>query len=75
MRARNIAENYLVGGEGTMRIELDLPDGPLELHATPVRYEQIDEGDTERGYLIGARITSMSDADRERFRAYLRTLG
>ena len=74
VRARNIAENYLIGGEGTMRIELDLPDGPLELHATPVRYEQIDEGETERGYLIGARITSMSDADRERFRGYLRTL-
>ncbi len=75
VRARNIPENYLNGGEGAMRIELDLPDGaPLEIHATPVRYEQINEGETERGYLIGARITNINEHDRERFRQYLRTL-
>ena len=56
LHAQNIDEQYLLGGEGSMAIELDLPNGlSIEIHATPVRYEKLDEG-----YLIGARISEMS---------------
>lgn len=70
LHAQNIDEQYLTGGEGSMAIELDLPNGlVIEIKATPVRYEKREEG-----YLIGARISDMSDRDRELFDEYLREL-
>jgi hypothetical protein len=67
LHAQNIDEQYLLGAEGSMAIELDLPNGlSIEIQATPVRYEKRDEG-----YLIGARISEMSDRDRGLFKEYL----
>lgn len=68
--AQNIDEQYLLGAEGSMAIELDLPNGlSIEIQATPVRYEKRDEG-----YLIGARISEMSERDRGLFLEYLSEL-
>jgi len=70
LHAQNIDEQYLLGTEGSMAIELDLPNGlSIEFSATPVRYEKLDEG-----YLIGARISEMSARNREFFEAYLREI-
>ena len=70
LHAQNIDEQYLLGGEGSMSIELDLPNGlSIEIQATPVRYEKLDEG-----YLIGVRISDMSDRNREFFEEYLREI-
>ena len=70
LHAQNIDEQYLLGGEGSMAIELDLPNGlSIEIHATPVRYEKLDEG-----YLIGAQISEMSERNRELYEEYLREL-
>ena len=70
LHAQNIDPQYLTGGENSMSIELDLPSGvSIEIEATPVRYEK-----GEDGYLIGARITDMSDRDRELYEEYLREL-
>ena len=70
LRAKNIDEQYLTGGLGSMSIELDLPNGvSLEIQATPVRYEKRDDG-----YLIGAQISQMSDRDRELYEEYLKQL-
>ena len=71
LRAQNIDPQYLSGGENSMSIELDLPNGvSIEIEATPVRYEKRDNG-----YLIGARITEMDERDRELYEEYLRELG
>jgi hypothetical protein len=70
LHAQNIDEQYLLGAEGSMAIELDLPNGlSIEIQATPVRYEKLDEG-----YLIGARISEMSERDRGLFMEYLSEL-
>ena len=70
LHAQNIDPQYLTGGENSMSIELDLPSGvSIEIEAMPVRYEKHDDG-----YLIGARITDISDRDRELFEEYLREL-
>lgn len=70
LHATNIDEEYLMGGEGSMAIELDLPNGlAIEIQATPVRYEKLPEG-----YLIGARISRMKDRDRELYEEYLREI-
>jgi c-di-GMP-binding flagellar brake protein YcgR len=70
LHAKNIDEQYLSGAEGSMSIELDLPNGgSVEIQATPVRYEKRDDG-----YLIGAQISEMSERDRELFEEYLSEL-
>ena len=70
LHAQKIDEKYLSGGEGSMSIELDLPNGgSVEIQATPVRYEKRDDG-----YLIGAQISEMSGRDRELFEEYLQEL-
>jgi PilZ domain-containing protein len=70
LHAQNIDEQYLMGGDGSLSIELDLPNGlSLEIHATPVRYEKLDEG-----YMIGAQISGMKDRDRELYEQYLREI-
>ena len=67
LHAQNIDEQYLLGAEGSMAIELDLPNGlSIEIQATPVRYQKLDEG-----YLIGARISEMTARDRELYLEYL----
>lgn len=70
LHAQNIDEQYLLGAEGSMAIELDLPNGSsIEIQATPVRYEKL-----ETGYLIGARISEMSERNRGLFEEYLKEL-
>ena len=70
LHAQKIDEQYLSGAEGSMSIELDLPNGgSVEIQATPVRYEKRDDG-----YLIGAQISEMSERDREVFEEYLREI-
>jgi hypothetical protein len=71
LHAQNIDEQYLLGAEGSMAIELDLPNGlSIEISATPVRYQKQEEG-----YLIGARISEMSERNRGLFEEYLREIG
>ena len=71
VRAKEIEEKYLSGSEGSMSIELDLPNGAsIEVEATPVWHENHEEG-----YLIGARISRISERHRELLREYLNQLG
>lgn len=53
---------------------LELPTGYVELEAIPVRSEQLGEDSTETGYLMGLRISKISEADRARYNEFLRTL-
>jgi len=70
LHAQNIDPQYLTGGANSMSIELDLPSGvSVEIEAMPVRYEKHDDG-----YLIGARITDISERDRELYEEYLREI-
>ncbi len=58
-----IGDRHLTDEGGTLRIVLlDLPTGVVEVYATPVRYEQLQE--PEEGHFIGVHITRMSAPDR-----------
>ena len=71
VRAREIEEKYLAGSEGSMSIELDLPTGAsIELEATPVWAEPHNQG-----YLVGARISQISERDRKLLREFLNEIG
>ena len=69
--AIRIGEHYLAGDERKLHVKLDLPGGPVEMKVVAVRYENLDDGS---GYLIGARILEMSDADRASFEKCLKEI-
>ena len=64
--AIRIGEQYLVGNERKLNLKLDLAGDPIELKVVPVRYESLEEDAADSGYVIGARITEISDNDRVR---------
>lgn len=73
MPAIRIGEHYLTDQQHTLEIKLEVAAGQtLLLRAVPTRYEQLESGGDEKGYLIGARILKAGDL--EEFNAYLRTL-
>ena len=69
--AIRIGEHYLAGADRTLHIKLELPSGPVEMRVASVRYESLED---ESGYLIGARILEMSDADKVSFEKYVAKL-
>ena len=66
--AIRIGEHYLAGDERKLHIKLELPSGPVEMKVMTVRYESLED---DTGYLIGARILEMGDADRASFGKYV----
>jgi hypothetical protein len=72
--AIRIGEHYLVADNRRLEVTLELPVKPIEMGVIPVRYESLEEHETEIGYLIGARITDMSEEHRSRFNEYIRKL-
>ncbi len=69
--AIRIGEHYLAGSDRHLHLKLDLPNGPVEMKVSSVRYESLDESSEETGYVIGARIIEMADADRASFEQYV----
>lgn len=74
MPAIHISGQYVTDQNRTLEIKLKLPTGLLEITASPVRYDPLED-DTENGYLIGVQIISMSESHRERFDDFLKTVG
>ena len=66
--AIRIGEHYLAGSDRKLYVKLELPGGPIEMKVVTVRYENLEDGS---GYLIGARIIEISDADRASFQKYV----
>ena len=69
--AIRIGEHYLAGSDRRVYVKLELPSGPVEMKLATVRYEALDETAEETGYVIGARIIEMADADRGSYDEYL----
>jgi c-di-GMP-binding flagellar brake protein YcgR len=69
-----IGEHYLVGENRLLRIELELPGGPVVAQAVSVRYERLEEEGTENGYLIGVSIAEMNQPDRDHYVEYVTRL-
>ena len=72
--AIRIGEHYLAGSDRHVYVKLDLPAGPVEMKLASVRYEALDETGEETGYIIGARIIEISDADRASFEKYVASI-
>ena len=72
--AIRIGEHYLVGENRRLRIELELPGGPIALQGVSVRYERLEDEGTENGYLIGVSIAEMNERDRDHYVEYVKRL-
>ena len=57
-----------------LSLRLALPAGEIEMEATTAHYLRLDSGAGEPVYLIGLRISSMSDEDRRLYNNYLEEL-
>jgi hypothetical protein len=74
MPAIRIGEHYLTGEGRTLLVEIDLPDGTVQLQAVAVRYERLEQDEDLLGYLIGLRIADLREPDKSRFAAYVKKL-
>ena len=69
-----IGDRYLVGDAVTLRVTLRLPDKNVRLYGTPVRYERLEEGQPDAGFVIGIRLTETDERDRALLADYQKTL-
>jgi hypothetical protein len=70
-----IGDAYLTDIERHLEIKLELPDGPLAIHTTPVRFEQLPRREAGCGYLLAVRIVDVLNDKRDRYLALLKTVG
>lgn len=70
--AIRIRENYLVGGGRVLNAELDLPSGKIQMQIVGMRYEEVGHHISTARFLVGAKITQISDENREDYEYFLR---
>lgn len=66
-----IKENYLVGENRTLNVEIDLPQGKVQMQVVGQRYEQVGIHISASRYMIGAQIVKITDEDREIYEHFL----
>jgi len=64
-------EHHLVAENRKLNVKVALGEEIVEMKVVPIRYESLEEHETETGYLIGARIVEMSESDRERYTQFI----
>jgi len=69
-----LGEHHLVGENRKLNVKLELAQGTVEMKVVPIRYESLEEHETETGYLIGAKIVEMTETDREQFTQFVNAL-
>ena len=67
-----IKENYLVGEGRTLNVELDLPEGKVQMQVVGQRYEQVGQHISTARFLIGANIVKMTAENREVYEHFMR---
>jgi hypothetical protein len=64
IRINNI---YLTGEDRRLEILIENESDPIVMYGVTARYEKLEAEDADKGYLIGVKITEMTDEDRARF--------
>ena len=70
--AIRVGGRYLAGDDVTLRLTLKLPDASARLYGSPVRYERIEDDQTDAVFLVGIRLNE--DGDRALLSEYLKGL-
>ena len=69
--AITLDEHHLVGENRNLKVQLELPSGPVEMQVRPVRYERLEDHQSETGYVIAVKIVGMSEEDRAKYSEYV----
>ena len=69
-----VGGRYLVGDSVTLRVTLKLPDVYVRLYGTPVRYEKLEATDSDKGFVVGLRLTDTDERDRALLFDYIKSL-
>lgn len=67
-----LKENYLVGHERVLNVEIDLPGGKVRMQVVGRRYERDPGHMSTEKYLVGCEIVNMSKQDRDAYNQFLR---
>jgi len=70
--AIRVGGRYLAGDGVTLRLTLKLPGASARLYGTPVRYERLEDGHPDAGFLVGIHLND--DGDRALLSEYLKSL-
>lgn len=70
--AIRLQEYYLVGEGRALNAELTLPNGNIRMQVVGQRYQQVGKHISVSRYLIGAKILSMTEDNREAYETFLR---
>jgi hypothetical protein len=65
-------DNFCDNPNHRLHVALYLPTGSVNVYVSPVNFAKLDEKDTN--WLVGTRITKITDTDRLRLNEYLKTL-
>jgi len=57
---------FLVSEYYPLGVRVELPNGPVNIQVSPVRYDKLHEGQDEHRYINGGRIMRLTEADRKR---------
>lgn len=68
----HFGNRYLMDGDLTLRVQIELPGEVINCQVAPVRYEMPYDNQSEWGYLVGLRITNITEQERKRLTQYLR---
>ncbi|HKQ50841.1 MAG TPA: PilZ domain-containing protein [Pyrinomonadaceae bacterium] len=72
LTSNHIGDRYFNVVGCTLQITLELPDGPVQIRATPKWCRWLtDEHETRRSYLLGLRIIEMTDEEWVRLVRYV----
>jgi hypothetical protein len=66
---------YLTDVESYLEVKLELPGGAVAIRTESVRFEQLPGREAGCNYLLAVRIINMQNDDRDRYVAYLKTIG
>jgi hypothetical protein len=61
----------LISGHYPLRVTVQLPNGVANIQVAPVRYDRLKEEQLARSYVIGARITQITEPDRKHLIQYI----
>ena len=67
-----LKEKYLVGQERALNAEIDLPTGKVYLRMVGCRYEKVGIHISVERFLVGARITDLTGANKDAYETFLK---
>ncbi|HEX8352701.1 MAG TPA: PilZ domain-containing protein [Pyrinomonadaceae bacterium] len=70
--AIRVGDRYLAGDGVTLRLTVKLDETSARLYGSPVRYERLEDGHADAGFLVGIRLND--DGDRALLSEYLKSL-